>query len=166
MSAKFWYAVYTRPNMELSLVQSLSKRSIEVYCPTMLVETKWSDRIKRSNKPAFKGYIFVHISDERRWEVLASKGVVNFVCLSGKPAKIPVSEMNLVFHFFEDIATIAKEKNTPVRINDQVAILSGNLMGKTGLVKEIHNNQVVLMIPSIGLQFNCKLPLNKVLVMD
>lgn len=154
----YWYAVYTRPNMEKKVTASLENRGIVVYCPLQKVERQWSDRRKVLEVPAFKGYVFVNIHDAIRWQVLATNGVLNFVCHDGKPARIPQREIDEVRRFFQGIAGYTLSE-ADISLKDLARVYSGPLMGLEGEVAEVQHRFAVLNIPSLGLSMQIKVNL-------
>jgi transcription antitermination factor NusG len=160
----FWYAVYTRPNQEKKVTDQLSKKGVVVYCPLQKVIRQWSDRKKVLEIPAFRGYVFVQIHDAIRWEVLATEGAINFVCHEGKPARIPAKEIETVRLFFQDISGAVLDE-TDIRVNDVARVYSGVLMGMEGEVVDVKNRYAILMIPSLGLQMQIKVPKENIQVL-
>jgi len=152
-----WYAIYTRPNMEKKLTAELLEKGIVAYCPIQRVMRQWSDRKKVIEVPAFRGYVFVHIHDKIRWQVLATNGVLNFVCHNGKPARIPNGEMETVRLFFQDIEACVLDESD-ISVNDIARVYSGVLMGMEGEVVDLKHRYVILRIPALGLQMQVKVP--------
>lgn len=152
-----WYAIYTRPNMEKKLTAELLEKGIVAYCPIQRVMRQWSDRKKVIEVPAFRGYVFVQIHDKIRWQVLATNGVLNFVCHNGKPARIPNSEMETVRLFFQDIEACVLDESD-ISVNDIARVYSGVLMGMEGEVVDLKHRYVILRIPALGLQMQVKVP--------
>ena len=66
---KYWYAVYTRPRWEKKVASLLDDKDIVHYCPLNKVTRQWSDRKKVVMEPLFKGYIFVQVTEEKKWEL-------------------------------------------------------------------------------------------------
>ncbi len=157
LETPYWYAVYTRPNQEKKVAEQLAHKGMVVYCPLQRVLRQWSDRKKVLEVPAFKGYVFVQIHDEIRWQVLATQGVLNFVCHNGKPSRIPPREIETVRLFFHDIQSTVFDE-TDIRISDVARVYSGVLMGMEGQVVDIQHRYAVLSIPSLGLQMQVKVP--------
>ncbi|MBU6157948.1 MAG: UpxY family transcription antiterminator [Bacteroidetes bacterium] len=151
----YWYAVYTRPNREKRIAEQLSQRGVVVYCPLQKVIRQWSDRKKTLEIPAFRGYVFVQIHDAIRWEILATDGIINFVCHEGKPARIPAQEIETVRRFFQDISDIPVDE-TDIRVNDIARVYSGVLMGMEGEVVDVKNRFAILKIPTLGIQIQVK----------
>ena len=151
----YWYAVYTRPNLEKKVAELLAMKGIVVYCPLQKVVRQWSDRKKVLEIPAFKGYVFVQIHDAIRWQVLATNGVLNFVCHTGKPARIPYHEMEEVRRFFEGLDEHTVNESD-IQMYDMARVYSGAMMGVEGEVIALENKYAVLRVPSLGLQLQVK----------
>ncbi len=77
------------PNSEQKAFDLLRRVGITAFYPVQSVLRKWSDRIKRLEVPLFPNYIFVRVSPQRRYEVIATDGVVRYVSFGGKPAVVP-----------------------------------------------------------------------------
>ena len=45
-----WFALYTKPNFEKKVVESLLAKNIEAYCPTYKTIKQYSDRKKKIHK--------------------------------------------------------------------------------------------------------------------
>lgn len=151
----YWYAVYTRPNMEKKIAETLAYKGLVVYCPLQKVVRQWSDRRKILEIPAFKGYVFVQIHDALRWQVLAAPGVLNFVCHNGKPARIPVKEIDTMRLFFEGLQNRIFDE-TDIRVHDVARVYSGAFMGLEGEVVDVQHRYAVLSIPTLGLSMQVK----------
>ena len=67
---KKWFAIYTKPRWEKKVNSKLLEKGIESWCPVQKKESQWSDRKKIIEDPLFKSYVFVHITEEERLQVL------------------------------------------------------------------------------------------------
>ena len=161
----YWYAVYTRPNMEKKVTSALEHKGIVVYCPLQRVQRQWSDRKKVLQVPAFRGYVFVNIHDAIRWEILATGGVLNFVLHDGRPARIPQREIDEVRRFFHGLENETILEND-IRVHDKARVYSGPLMGLEGEIADVQHRYALLNIPSLGLQMQVKVSLANLQVVD
>lgn len=155
----YWYAVYTMPNFEKKVTASIQHKGIVAYCPLQKQQRQWADRKKIIEVPAFKGYVFVNIHDDIRWKVLSTNGVLNFVCIGGKPARIPTHEIDAVQRFFMDINT-DKSNTYELLPGDIVEINRGIMMGSAAEVVCVMHNYVTLQLPSLGLKMHLKVAVN------
>jgi|GEM_PF-5051207 len=83
-----WHIIQTRPRWEKKVVDSLTQKGIESYCPVRKVRRKWSDRIKTLEEPIFRCCVFVRIEGDGKTAVRLTEGVVNFLYDKGKPAVV------------------------------------------------------------------------------
>ena len=75
-----WFAVFTTPQHEKSVVRHLAIREIESFLPTYETIRVWKNRQKiKLALPLFPNYLFVRISCRQRSRVLQSPGVIQLV---------------------------------------------------------------------------------------
>ena len=150
---KTWYAVYTRPRWEKKVASTLLEKGIENYCPINKVTRQWSDRKKLVLEPVFKGYVFVRLEEEKKWQAKEVNGILNFVYWLGKPAKIRDEEIDTIRMFlneFDDVQVEAKG----VVVNSEVRIKQGVLMNYHGIVVEVLGNRAVVKIDTLDIQLS------------
>ena len=79
-SDRKWYAVYTIPRNEKSVIRHLDLRSVESFLPTYETVRIWKNRQRvKTVLPLFPTYLFVHINHRERVKVLQSPGVMHIV---------------------------------------------------------------------------------------
>lgn len=149
----FWFALQTRPRWEKKVAALLDERGIEHYCPLNKVVRQWSDRKKVVLEPVFKSYVFVKISDDKKWEVKKVDGVLNYVYWLGKPAHIREDEINTIKKFLNEFNDVAVEKKN-LHLNARVRIKQGVLMNYEGMIVEISGNRIIVKIDSMDLQLS------------
>ncbi len=66
-----WFLLRTKPKQERAVIETLTARSIEVYCPRVL-EPRWHRRAPRGPVPLFPSYVFA------RFVLTESFGAVNY----------------------------------------------------------------------------------------
>lgn len=148
---RYWYAVYTKPRWEKKVALLLEEKGIEYYCPLNKVVKQWSDRKKIVLEPLFKSYVFVHVEEKEKWELLKISGIVNYVHWLGKPARIRDSEIDTVKKFLNEFDSVdVSETVSPV--NARVKIKQGVLMNYQGILLEVLGNKASVKIESMGLQ--------------
>src|SRR6476620_283455 len=116
-----WYAVYTKPRWEKKVAGLFEKRGIEHYCPLNKVVKQWSDRKKTVLEPLFKSYVFVHVAESKRWELLNIPGIINYVTWLGKPARIKESEIATIRKFLKEFDAVEVVEG-PLQINTKVKV--------------------------------------------
>jgi transcription antitermination factor NusG len=131
----------------------LLDRGIENYCPVNKVTRQWSDRKKIVIEPVFKGYVFVKVEDQKKWEVKEVNGILNFVYWLGKPAVIRDTEIDTIRKFLNEFNDVKVESKGFV-VNTEVRIRQGVLMNYNGIVVEVLGNRAVVKIDTLDLQLS------------
>ena len=148
---EYWYVVYTRPRWEKKVAGLLLEKGLTGYCPLNRVVKQWSDRKKLVLEPLFKGYVFVKISEDKKWEITKIDGIVNFVHWLGKPARVRESEIDTIRKFlreFKDVEVVDRQ----LEVNTSVMIRQGVLMNYRGIIVEVSGHKARVQIDSMGIQ--------------
>ena len=61
-----WFVLYTKPQFELKVAQSLESMGIQAYCPVFKQIKQYSDRKKKVEKPLLQSYVLVKLDDKDR----------------------------------------------------------------------------------------------------
>jgi transcription antitermination factor NusG len=146
-----WHAVYTKPRWEKKVAAALEAKGIDYYCPLTKVVKQWSDRKKTVIEPLFKSYVFVHVAGDKKWELLKTAGILNYVSWLGKPADIKESEIHTIRKFLKEFKAVEVIKG-PFEINAPVKVKQGVLMDYHGILLHISGNRASVRIESMGLQ--------------
>ena len=131
-SDSHWFAVYTYSRHEKAVKDYLDTKTVEVFLPTVIVESRWKDRNMQLQLPAFPGYVFVRIAPHERVKVLSAPGVVRILSFNGSPAPIHDAEI--------DALRLCLERNGTLRphpfleVGERVRVRAGSLQGLEGLV--------------------------------
>ena len=152
-NTKYWYAVYTRPRWEKKIASLLQDLGIVYYCPLNKVSRKWSDRIKVVEEPLFKGYVFVQVPENKKWELMNVNGIVNYVHWLGKPAKIRDEEIQVIRKFLHEFSDVEVTEGMLI-INSTVKVKQGVLMNYHGILLELHGSKAKVRIESMGIQLS------------
>jgi transcription antitermination factor NusG len=138
-----WYAAYTYPRHEKSVMKHLESKSIEAFLPVFLTENRWQDRLVQIHNPLFPGYVFTRINLSERNGVLAIPGVIRMLSFNGAPAPIDDSEIEAVRFCMERGAAL-----TPypfIEVGDRVRVRSGVLEGLEGVVSRCKNERRLIV---------------------
>jgi len=156
----YWFAVYTRPRWEKKVAQLLEEKGIEHYCPLNKVTRQWSDRRKVVLEPVFKSYVFVRVSESKKWGIKKVNGVLNFVYWLGKPAVIPDNEIDTIRKFLNEFSGVLVEQYGAIPVNAKVRVKQGLLMNYHGILLEVSGNKARVRIDSMGLQLSAQFDKN------
>jgi transcription antitermination factor NusG len=144
-----WFAVFTVPQNEKSVVRHLGLRQIESFLPAYETVRVWKNRQRvKTMLPLFPTYLFVHIHHRERARVLESPGVLHIIG-NGRES-IPVAD--------GDIETLRASVNArliePYRdlvIGEKVRVKTGILQGVQGtLVRRSGRDRFVLSFDTIN----------------
>jgi len=131
----------------------LDEKGVEAYCPLNKVYRQWSDRRKLVQEPLFKGYVFVHLEDEHKWDVKKIDGILNFVYWNGKPAVVRDEEIETIKKFLSEFSDVEVE-DLKLAVRTPVRIKRGILMNYQGIVVEVMGNKARVKIESMGVQLS------------
>jgi transcription antitermination factor NusG len=148
-----WYAVNTRPRWEKKIAEILSGKGIENYCPLNKVIRQWSDRKKIVFEPLFRGYVFIKVEEQKKWDIKKIDGILNYVFWLGKPAIIKENEINTIKKFLNEFNDVQVEQIN-LRIHQKVKVIQGLLMNYEGILLEVFGNRAIVKIDSLGIQLN------------
>ncbi|MDO9039289.1 MAG: UpxY family transcription antiterminator [Lutibacter sp.] len=144
-----WYAIYTKPKWEKKVADRLEKSGIEVYCPMVTQIKQWSDRKKKVETPLIPSYVFVNREEKNRNDVFEVPGVVRYLFWLGKPAVIrDVEIMALQESLKETVSTV---EITAYKTGDTIHIPDGPFKGKEGIIKQVSNTKLQLVLKELGM---------------
>jgi len=144
-----WYAVFTVPQNEKSVIKHLKLRDVEAFLPTYETIRVWKNRQRvKTVLPLFPCYLFVHIDTQERAKVLQSPGVLRMIGNDRQGQSLEEAEIELLrsgfsgrnFEPFHDLV-----------IGERVRIKAGVLQGLEGtLVRRNSNLRFVLSLDLIS----------------
>jgi transcription antitermination factor NusG len=147
---KKWFAVYTKPRWEKKVNSKLLEKGIESWCPVQKKESQWSDRKKIIDDPLFKSYVFVHISEAEKIDVLTTAGALQFVNYLKKPAVIRDEEIELIrAYLLEKDVNLTVENLRHFSENNKVVISKGVFMDIEGTVIKGGNKKIYVRLESL-----------------
>ncbi len=147
---KKWFAIYTKPRWEKKVNARLTEKGIESWCPVQKKQSTWSDRKKIIEDPLFKSYVFVHISDSEKIDVLNTNGVVQFLHYLRRPAVIRDEEIELIrSYLLEKNVTLTVERLNHFEENNKVVIRKGVFMDIEGTVIKGGTKKIYVRLESL-----------------
>jgi transcription antitermination factor NusG len=142
-----WYAVFTVPQHEKSVVRHLDTREIESFLPTFETTREWKNRQRmKLIQPLFPTYLFVRIEPRQRARVVQSPGVIRIIGNSQGPIELPACEVEFLRSEF---CSRSMEPYRDLVLGERVRIKRGSMRGVEGtLVRKKNKLRFVL---SVGL---------------
>ena len=140
---KKWIAVYTKSRHEQIVINELSKKDIESFCPMFKERRQWSDRKKWVHFPLFRSYVFARIQLKENIFVLQTIGVNKIVKFQNKISIIPDQVIN-------DIKNIVDGGYKIQQVDyfikgDEVSVVSGPLKGINGIIQDLKGDSRLIM---------------------
>jgi len=140
---KKWIAIYTKSRHEQIVVNELSKKDIESFCPMFKERRQWSDRKKWVHFPLFRSYVFARIHLKENIFVLQTIGVNKIVKFQNKISIIPDQVIN-------DIKNIVDGGYKIQQVDyfikgDEVSVVSGPLKGVNGIIQDLKGDSRLIM---------------------
>jgi len=153
---KNWIAVYTKSRHEQIVVNELSKKNIESYCPMFKERRQWSDRKKWVHFPLFRSYVFANIEINENIYVLQTIGVNKIVKFQEKISIIPDQVIDNIKNIIEGGYNI--EQADYFIKGDEVRVVSGPLKGLDGVVIDLRGaNKIIIKIEAIQQAFSVEI---------
>jgi len=125
-----WFALYTRHHHERNVALALAGKGVEAFLPLYTAVHRWKDRDKKLQMPLFPCYVFLRNPTGRWQPILATPGVHSVVGFAGRPAEIPVSEIDAVRRIVGSPFHV--EPHPFLRCGDRVRVTAGPLEGLEG----------------------------------
>ena len=151
---KKWFVVYTRPQQEIKVSETLSAMGITSYCPTITVIKQYSDRKKKVKKPLLSSYVMVNIEENKRNKVFSCIGVVRYLFFLGRPAIVASSEISMMQNHLNGLYNDIKV--TKLLVGEIHTIKGGPFSGISVKVVETDNTKVKLELASLGMSIILK----------
>jgi transcription antitermination factor NusG len=149
LAERRWFAVFTVPQNEKSVVRHLGMREIESFLPAYETVRVWKNRQRvKTILPLFPTYLFVHIDARERARVLESPGVLQIV--GNGRVSIPVADADIETLRASVTARLI-EPYLDLVIGEKVRVKSGVLQGVQGtLVRRSGGDRFVLSFETIN----------------
>ena len=125
-----WYALYTRHQHERNVALALAGKGVEAFLPLYTTVRRWKDRDKKLQLPLFPCYVFLRNPVGRWRSILTTPGVHSVVGFGGRPAEIPISEIDAVRRVVRSPYHI--EPHPFLKCGDRVRVTAGPLQGLEG----------------------------------
>lgn len=148
-SGRNWFAVFTVPQNEKSVVKHLSLREVESFLPTYETVRVWKNRQRmKIVLPLFPSYLFVHINSRERTKVLQSPGVLHIVGNGREHVPLPDAEIEFLR------SGLCRQRIEPYHelvVGEKVRIKGGVMQGVCGtLVRKGSGVRFVLTLELIN----------------
>jgi transcription antitermination factor NusG len=127
-----WYALYSCSRQEKRVGEQIERPRVSCFLPLYRSLRRRKHRRKESDLVLFPGYVFVPMKLEDRSRALQLPGVVRVVSFDGRPAALPVSEIERLRQRLSRSSKI--EPHPYLRTGCRVRVSNGLLEGLEGIV--------------------------------
>ncbi len=142
------FAVKVRSRAEISVTGALRQKGFSVLLPTYIDHRQYSDRVKKSKRPLFPGYVFVHLRPQELLGLVSTNGV-SYVVKRGNLLQPLPSEEEVALQSLCGLEDDC-EPCDHFAVGQRVEIQSGPLKGQIGtLVRFGTKDRLVVSINSI-----------------
>ena len=145
MNNKKWFVLYTKPKHELNVQKNLLSIDIESFCPTIVSNRIWSDRIKKVREVLIKSIVFVKCTDKERKNVFDIPSTVRYLFYCNKAAVVLENEIELLKKFDENNYIINKD----LSIGDMIFL---DKINQEGVVEKKGNVKTWLNLKNINVR--------------
>ncbi len=141
-----WYVLRHLSNRAFAVRDALRQAGVEAFLPTYEVETRWSDRMKRTQRPLFEGYIFARFDAGSAEAILRTRGVFEILSIDDKPEPVPDA---LIENLQRLAARGGKVARCPYVAGVTITVLRGPFAGVCGVVTRTQGEpgKIKLTIP-------------------
>jgi len=146
-----WYAVHTKSRFENVAGEGLSKKSLDVFLPKILVKSRRRDRKMMIRVPLFPGYLFVKtdLNPYEQLEILKTAGVVRLIGNKEGPVSVPEPDIASLKIMVENDHPI--ETGNRFKKGDRVVVVHGPFIGVTGTFHHYRGQgRVIVNIDALG----------------
>tara|TARA_Y100001958_G_C21180121_1_gene510165 strand:+ start:565 stop:1026 length:462 start_codon:yes stop_codon:yes gene_type:complete len=145
LNNKKWFVLYTKPKHELKVKENLSSVGIESFCPTVVSDRIWSDRIKKVKEVIIKSIVFVKCSDNERNNVFDIPSTVRYLFHCNKPAIVFDNEIKHLKNLEKNNYIINKD----LSIGDMIYL---DKVNQFGLVEKRTKSKTWINLKNINLR--------------
>jgi len=137
LATKEWFAVTVKHQHEAAVRLALDAKQLRCYAPTYYAMQRWSDRVKRVERPLFPGYVFCQFANDARSRILCTPGVRSIVSFGKETIPIPPEEIGKIEQMLASPYML--EPWPFLQAGQRVRIAAGPLAGIAGIFERREN---------------------------
>jgi transcriptional antiterminator RfaH len=127
-----WFALQTEPKNEKRVERLLSQKGYACFLPTYRQKRRWSARVVTLEMPLFPRYVFCQFNSSAFGKAVSTRGVLRVVGFGGRPAEIPMEEINALQLLAQ--SDVLREPWEYIPEGTLVRVETGPLTGAHGIV--------------------------------
>ena len=146
--SKKWLVLVCNRGKELVVENTLSLSGFEVFCPTYIKVTKWSDRSKKVKTPLITPYVFIQLKESERSIVFQHSFIKSYLFFNGTPAIVKEEEIAIlkeeIWKNYKNLTVKKYKRGEKVIINDI------NFNEQKAEIKNDADKKVYLVLENLG----------------
>jgi transcription antitermination factor NusG len=146
-AASDWFALQVWAGREVLSTRHLETRGYKVFLPRYPEYRRWSDRVKKVERPFFPGYVFSRVGPEAAGTIISTPGVIRIVTDGRRPLPVAREEIEAIRRVVE--ARLTAEPWQYFAAGQRVRLVAGPLHDVEGVVLRINNRHRLILSVSL-----------------
>ena len=142
-----WYVTQVWAGREQLCANHLRLRGYEVFLPCYRENRRWSDRVKKVERPLFPGYVFCRLTGDAVGNIVTTPSVIRIVGDGTRALPIPTQEIEAIQR------VVALRLNVEpwqfLAVGQRVRIDAGPLRDMEGIVIQTKNRHRLIVSVSL-----------------
>lgn len=161
-----WYVVHTKVRQEQIAGENLARQGYAVYLPKIKILKRSRGRQQAQLEPLFPRYIFVQPGSVAHSiaPVRSTLGVASLVRFGQEPAVLRQETLQTIREFEARRNEASDEDINPFRRGERVRVVEGPLTGLEGLISDVSQQRVVVLMQLLGQDTRVSLSQHQLLV--
>lgn len=161
-----WYVVHTKARQEQTAYENLARQSYTVYLPQIKILKRSRGRQQSHLEPLFPRYIFLQPGSATHTiaPVRSTPGVTTIVRFGQEPAVMPPETLKRIRDFEARRNEARDEDISPFQRGVHVRVADGPLTGLEGLISDVSQQRVVVLMQLLGQDTRVSLSHHQLLV--
>lgn len=147
-----WYVVHTKVRQEQTACENLARQGYAVYLPRIKILKRSRGRQRAQLEPLFPRYVFLQPGSAAHSiaPVRSTFGVAALVRFGLEPAVMRPQTLNGIREFEARQNAASDEDISPFQRGERVRVAEGPLTGMEGLISEVSQQRVVVLMQLLG----------------
>jgi transcriptional antiterminator RfaH len=161
-----WYVVHTKVRREQTACENLARQGYAVYMPRIKILKRTRGRQHAQQEPMFPRYIFVQPGSDAHSiaPVRSTLGVSSIVRFGQEPAVMRPAILKSIRDFEARRNEASDQEISPFQPGERVRVADGPLTGLEGLISDVSQDRVVVLMQLLGRDTRVSLSYHQLLV--
>jgi transcriptional antiterminator RfaH len=161
-----WYVVHTKVRQEQTACENLARQGYMVYMPRIKILKRSRGRQQAQQEPMFPRYIFVQPGSDAHSiaPVRSTLGVTSIVRFGQEPAVMRPAILKSIREFEARRNEASDQDISPFQPGERVRVADGPLTGLEGLISDVSQDRVVVLMQLLGQDTRVSLSYHQLLV--